>query len=350
MPPELQACFVKLFNDDVVLAEFAKAGESKSVQNMRGLQHSGRHGGLADLGGNIKEGSDSLRGHNDEGSPARFFANLADNTCHLCHTLRKTSNKELCKNTPVKSAARNGKTIRATTQSTVQENVPGKLDEQLVHNVKSAGDLCDLCATHIAHALVKIKNSDFNKQEFLHTLAYIGDWKSSILIQNLVNFADLWDNTDTTPTIQSLSLLFGFAPLATEKYTKQESLKNDNDSVQETHFLYTSKASSSERNMLYGEFEEQTVGDGPPVAIDNAFQRGKTLRTNTHPTVKPIILMQYLIKLITPPKGIVLDPFAGSGSTLLAAKDSGFNWIGIEIDPDYVKIAEARMKQGTLDL
>lgn len=117
-------------------------------------------------------------------------------------------------------------------------------------------------------------------------------------------------------------------------------------------FFYTAKSSSSERNMLYGEeeFEQSTVGDGRPIAIDNAFQRGKTLRTNTHPTVKPVILMQYLIRLVTPPKGIVLDPFLGSGTTALAAKDSGFNWIGIEIDPDYSKIAEARLKQGVLNL
>ena len=64
---------------------------------------------------------------------------------------------------------------------------------------------------------------------------------------------------------------------------------------------------------------------------------------NTHPTVKPLSLMKYLIKLITPPGGIVLDPFAGSGSTLIAAKDCGFDAIGIEINPDYVNIAASRI-------
>lgn len=54
--------------------------------------------------------------------------------------------------------------------------------------------------------------------------------------------------------------------------------------------------------------------------------------------------MEYLIKMITPKGGIVLDPFAGSGSTLVAAKQSGFGYIGIEKEEEYVKIAEARLK------
>jgi DNA modification methylase len=64
---------------------------------------------------------------------------------------------------------------------------------------------------------------------------------------------------------------------------------------------------------------------------------------NTHPTCKPTKLMQYLIKLITPPGGIVLDPFAGSGSTGVAAKSLGFEFIGIEMNEEYVEIAERRI-------
>ncbi len=63
----------------------------------------------------------------------------------------------------------------------------------------------------------------------------------------------------------------------------------------------------------------------------------------SHPTQKSLELMQYLIKLITPPNGTVFDPLAGSGSTLVAAKQLGFNSIGIEIDETYFKIAEKRI-------
>jgi DNA modification methylase len=65
---------------------------------------------------------------------------------------------------------------------------------------------------------------------------------------------------------------------------------------------------------------------------------------NNHPTVKPKKLMGYLIKLITPPGGTVLDPFMGSGSTGIAAKEHGFKFIGIEQNPEYVEIATKRIE------
>jgi len=69
---------------------------------------------------------------------------------------------------------------------------------------------------------------------------------------------------------------------------------------------------------------------------------------NIHPTVKSVALMEYLIKMVTPKGGIVLDPFAGSGSTLVAAKQNGFQYIGIELDKDYCIIAKSRLKQKIL--
>jgi DNA modification methylase len=66
-------------------------------------------------------------------------------------------------------------------------------------------------------------------------------------------------------------------------------------------------------------------------------------RANTHPTVKPTELMRHLVRLVTPFGGTVLDPFAGSGSTLIAADGEGFAWIGIEKEAEYVAIAEARL-------
>jgi len=64
---------------------------------------------------------------------------------------------------------------------------------------------------------------------------------------------------------------------------------------------------------------------------------------NGHPTVKPVDLMQWLCRLITPPGGTVLDPFTGSGSTGMAALREGFDFIGIEREPGYVEIARARI-------
>ncbi len=69
----------------------------------------------------------------------------------------------------------------------------------------------------------------------------------------------------------------------------------------------------------------------------------RTPRANTHPTVKPLALMRWLCRLVTPPGGLILDPFAGSGSTLIAAHQEGFRAIDIEQDADYARIAEARL-------
>lgn len=64
---------------------------------------------------------------------------------------------------------------------------------------------------------------------------------------------------------------------------------------------------------------------------------------NNHPTVKPVALMEYLIKLVTPPNGIVLDPFNGSGSTGMAAVGLGFDYVGIDLDPNYIEISKKRI-------
>ena len=64
---------------------------------------------------------------------------------------------------------------------------------------------------------------------------------------------------------------------------------------------------------------------------------------NTHPTVKPTDLMAYLCRLVTPPGGVVLDPFMGSGSTGKAAMREGFRFIGIEMDAGYFEIAKNRI-------
>ena len=66
-----------------------------------------------------------------------------------------------------------------------------------------------------------------------------------------------------------------------------------------------------------------------------------------HPTVKPLALLEWLVSLIVPPGGVVLDPFAGSGTTLQAAINKGFTPIGIEQDADYIKLIHKRLEGGT---
>ena len=68
---------------------------------------------------------------------------------------------------------------------------------------------------------------------------------------------------------------------------------------------------------------------------------------NNHPTVKPVAVMEWLVRLVTPPAGVVLDPFMGSGSTGVAARGLGFRFIGIEKDPQYVQTAQRRIGEET---
>ena len=116
--------------------------------------------------------------------------------------------------------------------------------------------------------------------------------------------------------------------------------------------IYQAKASKSERNKGLEDFEtKQSVGGGGGIgdylndvnSASGKFGSEKAPAKNNHPTVKPISLMEYLIKMVTPKGGIVLDPFAGSGSTLIAAKQNGFQFIGIELTEEYIPIIQARL-------
>ena len=77
---------------------------------------------------------------------------------------------------------------------------------------------------------------------------------------------------------------------------------------------------------------------------DGSKHNKVAMRLMSDPTVKPQELMKYLCRLVTPKGGVVLDPFMGSGSTGMAAKDEGFDFIGIEKEKEYFEIAEARIK------
>jgi site-specific DNA-methyltransferase (adenine-specific) len=78
--------------------------------------------------------------------------------------------------------------------------------------------------------------------------------------------------------------------------------------------------------------------------VGGAYGSIKAPGQNHHPTVKPTELMRYLCRLVTPPGGIVLDPFMGSGSTGKAAMYEGFEFVGIELTDEYLPIAKARIE------
>lgn len=113
-----------------------------------------------------------------------------------------------------------------------------------------------------------------------------------------------------------------------------------------SRFFYCAKASKSERNYGCEEYNEVVDCDRNPecYSADVPFNRSSNPKKNNHPTVKPISLMEYLIKLVSRENAIVLDPFLGSGTTAIACLKLNRNFIGIEKEPEYIKIAEARIK------
>lgn len=117
-------------------------------------------------------------------------------------------------------------------------------------------------------------------------------------------------------------------------------------------FFYCAKASKRDRNEGLDGFEAKRDHDGRKdggVGGDNPRNRTNNAKLNHHPTVKPTTLMQYLVRLVTPPNGMVLDPFMGSGSTGKACAYEGFDFIGIDQSAEYVAIAQARIDFATSD-
>lgn len=109
-------------------------------------------------------------------------------------------------------------------------------------------------------------------------------------------------------------------------------------------FFYCAKASRRDRN-------EGLADPGPQFAHGSTLRDAENLsdrKGNHHPTVKPTDLMAYLCRLVTPPGGVVLDPFMGSGSTGKAAMREGFRFIGCELSAEYLAIADARIGQAWL--
>jgi DNA modification methylase len=132
--------------------------------------------------------------------------------------------------------------------------------------------------------------------------------------------AEPMDSIATTQTTPTCCESCGSALPVTEESTSQasaERVEGVNVRVSETRFLYSPKASRREREA--------------------------GCESNGHPTIKPIALMRWLCRLVTPPNGLVLDPFNGSGSTGCAAVLEGFRYLGAELDADYVEIARKRI-------
>jgi site-specific DNA-methyltransferase (adenine-specific) len=142
---------------------------------------------------------------------------------------------------------------------------------------------------------------------------YVGRWPANVMHDGADDVLEHFPRSDSTPYRENVAA--GDAlPLSTR------TAGGFSDSGSAARFFYTAKASADDRN------EEL------PSRV-----------RNRHPTVKPCDLMRWLVRLIAPPGGVVLDPFMGSGSTGKAAMLEGFDFVGCELDPAHAEIAELRI-------
>jgi hypothetical protein len=332
MPAELQALFIKLPNparaEVVDLFPQVKTGKpgirhvsSTFLTHVRDMQ-------VVTAGG-------------DSGSAARFFKQIPlDNECSLCHIpLCEENNKEdICKDILAKNVEKNSTNFHQTGVPIVLSNVMEIPKEKIIRFVKFVGDLCEKCAINFVHEVVEIKNWGSSKEGLQAIQVFIGNFKKCILIQNLVFYVEAWESIDTTPTTISLLKLFGSANHTITKYI-QETRKSA-----PSRLIYNPKASPGERNAGLDGMDVVNFSGGGGTGHPKADAYGALkIGRNFHPTVKPIELMKYLCRLVTPPNGTVLDPFMGSGSTGCAAVQEGFHFIGMELEAEYIEIAQARI-------
>lgn len=152
-----------------------------------------------------------------------------------------------------------------------------------------------------------------NTDEKNDARTYVGRWPANVMHDGADEVVERFPMSDSTPYRANV-VAGDVLPLTLR------TAGGFDDSGSAARFFYTAKASADDRN------------DGIPSRMKNR-----------HPTVKPCDLMRWLVRLIAPPGGVVLDPFMGSGSTGKAAALEGFDFVGCELDPVHAEIAELRI-------
>jgi site-specific DNA-methyltransferase (adenine-specific) len=171
-----------------------------------------------------------------------------------------------------------------------------------------------------------------------------GRWPANLIHDGSGEVMELFPESKSSPDpnrFQKTNGGWGSQPYGNQVVT------SPGDSGSAARFFYTAKASRSERDAgcegMDGRQVDLTRNDPDAIGCNNPHNRGGRTASNFHPCVKPLALMRYLCRLITPPNGTILDPFMGSGTTGMAAQLEGFRFVGIEKEKEYAEIAERRI-------
>jgi DNA modification methylase len=198
-------------------------------------------------------------------------------------------------------------------------------------------------------AVFNDKNSGLKSQNNVTVSANpAGRWPANFIHDGseevMERFPDVAGSCDRKKSENKTDSIYG-------KYKENSFFEGYNDTGSAGRFFYTAKCSKADRNEGLEEFEEKLKAfNGSSDKSSPGADRSGSLESkftsshkNNHPTVKPTDLMRHLCKMVTPPGGVILDPFNGSGSTGKAAVLEGFNYIGCELSADYVELSKARI-------
>lgn len=361
-----------LLDEEAAAALDEQSGVSKSSA-------SPRKRGSAFASGGFQSGIAEKEMHSDSGGASRFFMVIKNEDCDtsdecqnvaaqnaetyanqrvefsahqfaLAKRLLGSEDKNQSKSLIALTAENKSKTTRATKQAkkhSAQKSAMQDTDSESHFLIApSVVRFARSIVIDIAQSTVAMQPDQI--RELIQCLASTPDFKKCIQIQSLASNVASLENTDTTLIIQNFLKLSGFVHHAIASNTQNSESAKGSDFAP-TRFLYQAKASKRERNAGLEGMPKVTarsrMGGKMPVDDDgNERDRFSVTQQNFHPTVKPIKLMEYLIKLVTPPNGTVLDPFMGSGTTGVAAKKLKFKFIGIEREKEYKQIAEKRIE------
>ena len=336
------------FPANIILDEEAgkMLDEQSGVVNGKNKKYSGYDNkfdnAMFDVGEGAKERTRVIQ---DKGGASRFFMNIPKeniyNYCSLCYNTLHKDTKEEWKNINANNVKKNLITTQVIKENSVQQNVMQIPRKKLDQVVRCVGNLCQKCTTDFVQNLVVIleNQKDVQSQEGLQVIQdFTSNYKKCILLQNLVDYVKMQDNIDTTQITQNLLKLFGSVQVVIKNYIQEI------EKLEPRRFLYQAKASKSERNLGCEDLGEKPIDIQQPHNSKDLEERYKMTSKNNHPTVKPLSLIQYLIKLVSKEGATILDPFLGSGTTAIASLKSNRKFIGIEKEEEYIKICEARIK------
>jgi DNA modification methylase len=185
----------------------------------------------------------------------------------------------------------------------------------------------------------------------------LGRWPANIIFdEQAAELLDEQSGTSKSPTgiITQGGKSGGGYDIGTSDGTRNTKFQGHGDRGGASRFFYCAKASKRDRNdglkelpQVRGGTERMNNSDGRKAELGETDRLPKS--QNFHPTVKPTSLMRYLVRLVTPPNGLVLDPFMGSGSTGKACALEHFDFVGIELNAEYIKICKARIENALQD-